>query len=353
VTTPHPAAYIGDLLGRQNGSGESSRRSGDADQTASDADQTASDADQTASDADAMDAASDRRASELDQAIADRQLRAAGGMAELEAYEAARHAREVGAISRRATQTSRAETARARLETAAGRDAIAARRDAIAARRDADTAMFEQSIVSSGAPLAEQLEKIRARSAADRARAAADRERAALDRASAAHDRAAAARDRAVLEAALDSAHLDDLTGAFRREAGQLALRHEIERAQRADGRFMVAFIDVDGLKRVNDEWGHAAGDKVLTDLVAVVRSRLRPYDPIVRYGGDEFVCGLGGVGAHEVEARFDAIRQQMRDRAGVGVSVGLALLGHGDTLEELIARADTALLIAKNRRDE
>ena len=91
-----------------------------------------------------------------------------------------------------------------------------------------------------------QLDELAARAAADRARAAADRERAAKDRAE-------ASRERARLEAELRSAHLDELTGAYRREMGQLALSHEIDRARRSDGRFVVAFVDVDRLKDVND----------------------------------------------------------------------------------------------------
>ena len=99
--------------------------------------------------------------------------------------------------------------------------------------------------------------------------------------------------DRARLEAELQRAHLDGLTGAFRREMGRLALRNEIDRARRADGKFVIAYIDVDGLKGVNDRNGHAAGDRVLRMLVATMRANLRSYDPIVRFGGDEFVCGI------------------------------------------------------------
>ncbi len=65
----------------------------------------------------------------------------------------------------------------------------------------------------------------------------------------AAQDRANAALERARLEAALDHAHLDDLTGAFRREMGMLALTHEIDHARLGDGRFVIAFVDVDGMK--------------------------------------------------------------------------------------------------------
>jgi diguanylate cyclase (GGDEF)-like protein len=155
------------------------------------------------------------------------------------------------------------------------------------------------------------------------------------------------------LEAELQSAHLDDLTGAFRREMGRLALNHELDRAQRADGRFIIAFVDVDGLKTVNDRDGHAAGDHVLKTLVWTMRSNLRSFDPIVRYGGDEFVCGLGGVDHDVVARRFDVIDRSVEHDVGVGISVGLAAVSADETLDQLTARADADLLTAKKRRGE
>jgi len=132
---------------------------------------------------------------------------------------------------------------------------------------------------------------------------------------------------------------------------GMLLLTNEIERARRGDGRFVVAFVDVDGLKRVNDRDGHTAGDHVLQVLAARLRSNLRPFDPIVRYGGDEFVCGLSGVDPEGVERRFDAIDEELQDAVGVGITVGLAALLPNDTLNTLISRADAALLDGKKAR--
>ena len=134
--------------------------------------------------------------------------------------------------------------------------------------------------------LIRQLDELSAAAAAARARAAADRQRAAEDRAN-------AARERTRLESELRLAHLDHLTGTYHREMGQMALSQEIDRARRADGRFVVAFVDVDGLKAINDHEGHAAGDRVLQLVARAIRTNLRSFDPIIRYGGDEFVCGL------------------------------------------------------------
>ncbi len=132
---------------------------------------------------------------------------------------------------------------------------------------------------------------------------------------------------------------------------GNLTLQHEIERARRGDGSFVIAFVDVDGMKQVNDRDGHAAGDQVLKTLVWTMRARLRPFDPIVRYGGDEFVAGLGGACLQEAEERFDLVCAEMCDEVGVGITVGLAELEPDDTLERLTNRADASLVEAKARR--
>lgn len=186
----------------------------------------------------------------------------------------------------------------------------------------------------------------RRRATLDREEAEADRARAASDREHAAHDRDHAAMDRRAARAELERAHTDDLTGAYRRGAGEDALRHEMARARRAGEGLVIAYVDVDGLKETNDRDGHAAGDARLRDLVSAMRSKLRSYEPVVRYGGDEFVCSIAGVDLAAVRGRFaeiDAVLQQ-RDHPG-SMSVGLATMRSGDTLEQLIGRADAALV--------
>ena len=317
----------------------------DEDQTASDQDQTGSDQDQVSAELDAASAASDQRAADEDQASADR--RRAGVDADagaLTTYEATRLARKTTTAGRLAAQAGRTGTAHLRIGTAAGRDATATKRDDTARRRDRRAEAIERAIAASDAPLAEKLEQLRARAAVDRAKAAEDR-------ADAAGERADAARERAHLEAELHGAHLGDLVGAYRRETGRLALKLEIDRARRADGRFVLASVDVDGLKFVNDRDGHAAGDHVLQALVRIMASKLRSYDPIVRYGGDEFLCGLSGSRLGEGERRFAEIDALLQGEVGVGISVGLAELAADETLDGLTARADAGLLDAKTRR--
>ena len=261
--------------------------------------------------------------------------KAAKRLAALEARERRVDARERAAAERIAVAEARERAAEARERVLNDRDAIANERDRRAAERDA---------ISN-----------------DRDKRAGDRETAIVMRVSPQVMRSAAgpadddaedpALERARLEAQLQRAHLDGLTGAYRREVGRLALRNEIERARRSDGRFVMAFVDVDGLKGVNDREGHAAGDRVLRTLAATMRANLRSYDPIVRYNNDEFVCGVATIDPSEVQHRISVIDQSLRHATGVGITAGLASMSGNESLEELTERADAALLEAKRSR--
>jgi diguanylate cyclase (GGDEF)-like protein len=186
--------------------------------------------------------------------------------------------------------------------------------------------------------------------AGERVRASSDREAAGGDRGLAAQDRATLLREIGRLERELERAQLDDLTEAYRRGIGERLLSIEMDRARRSTGKFVLAFVDVDGLKRVNDRDGHDAGDRVLQTVVATMRSGLRSYDPLVRYGGDEFLCGLCDADLASARRRFRGIARALARRS-VWVSVGLAALNDGDTCAELIERADAALRRIKSRR--
>ncbi|MFA5787103.1 MAG: GGDEF domain-containing protein, partial [Actinomycetota bacterium] len=167
----------------------------------------------------------------------------------------------------------------------------------------------------------------------------------ATDRADAATDRADAATD-------LASASLDELTGAHRRGAGLVELEREIARSRRSGEPLVVAYVDVDGLKTVNDTDGHATGDRLLCELVRVLRDQLRQYDLIVRVGGDEFLCALPGHTVPVVSERFAAISAELMTLPErMSISVGLAQLEGNETMEDLVARADAALLHERAQR--
>jgi diguanylate cyclase (GGDEF)-like protein len=322
---------------------DADQTSADTDQSLADLDQSLADADQSGSASDQASADSDQRASDRDQVTADRDHAAESDLTGVHqrAYEKSREERESAAVERLGNRLNRSRAAHDRDLDATDRDRNADIRDEVGHARDLDAPDLTPAAIEAQQALVKELEELRVQAGADRARAAADRARAAADRANAALER-----DR--LEAALRSAHLDELTGAYRREMGRMALSHEIDRARRSDGRFVVAFVDVDRLKLVNDRDGHAAGDRVLQSVVRAIRSRLRSFDPIIRYGGDEFVCGLGGTDLEEAKRRFKLIGEAIKADAGVGISVGLAALALGDSADQLTERADATMLEIK-----
>jgi diguanylate cyclase (GGDEF)-like protein len=149
-----------------------------------------------------------------------------------------------------------------------------------------------------------------------------------------------------------EEAAVDELTGVYRRGHGMMILTREVRRAFRSpDERLIVAFIDVDGLKRFNDTSGHAEGDRLLKDLTEAMTQRLRAHDIVFRYGGDEFVCILPGANLDGATPVFEAMAESFgEDSAERSFSVGLAELREGDTPENLVARADTALYEARSK---
>lgn len=115
-----------------------------------------------------------------------------------------------------------------------------------------------------------------------------------------------------------------------------------VDRAHRVDEPLIIAFIDVDHLKRVNDAQGHASGDRLLREVGSALRQGLRSYDMVVRYGGDEFVCALQDCVLAEAERRFSEIGEVLAGAvAGASLSMGLAELRGGESLGAVIDRAD------------
>jgi diguanylate cyclase (GGDEF)-like protein len=192
----------------------------------------------------------------------------------------------------------------------------------------------------------------RERLAALRARAATQREMAARDREHAAEDRRQAALDRKAAAEELARQGIDHLTGTMRRQAGVAAMQREVDRTARTHDRLVAAFIDVDGLKAVNDDKGHAAGDELLQAVARCVKEQLRSYDLIARYGGDEFVCTISGYEIDGVRERFEVINEQLSlVLPGATISVGLAEREPDEPLKHLIDRADAVLRSSKKSR--
>ena len=128
------------------------------------------------------------------------------------------------------------------------------------------------------------------------------------------------------------------------RGAGLIALEREADRSHRSGVGFAVAFVDLDGLKQVNDLHGHAAGDAALRTVGDMLTSGLRPYDIALRYGGDEFVCVLSGSSVAEAYARLRQLQRALSSPPlGIEVTFGAVAWRRGEDTDSLLARADAA----------
>lgn len=189
----------------------------------------------------------------------------------------------------------------------------------------------------------------RAHAASDRQAASSSRLRGARDRTQALDDRHAASGDRDVAAIDRDVSSIDELTGTYRRGPGLVELERELSRAKRTKHPFVLAFIDVDGLKATNDSFGHAAGDELLLRVVQAIRDQLRSYDLIVRFGGDEFVCSILDLDLVTATKRFEQAHAALTK--GASFTVGLAELRADESLSDLIARADEKLYAVRSLR--
>ncbi len=146
------------------------------------------------------------------------------------------------------------------------------------------------------------------------------------------------------------TAHQDGLTGLANRSGLELLSARAMLGAQRNGHDVGVLFIDIDGFKAVNDLQGHQAGDDLLCTVARRLDEDFRGADVVARIGGDEFVVLLSGANlqADELAGRC---RHAPRDAAR-GASVGCAVAGGAaEPLDQLLARADTAMYADKRSR--
>jgi GGDEF domain-containing protein len=318
---------------------EADQSASDKDQTASDADQTASDADQTMADRDQAASEADQRISDRDQDLADRELEAApADLTLLHAHERAKAGRGEGTMARMATAAVRAQVAAERHDQAWRRDEMARHRDEVAEDRDRQAEEIDESAermageLGADSPAAKVAAVARASAAAARAHAAEDRERAARDRED-------AARDRELLMAEIERSHMDESSGAYGRQIGEVLLRHEIERAQGTGAPLVLGVVTIEETAQAED--GGAASDALVRDLFFALQAKIRPYDPIVRWDDSEFACALGAVNEEEASRSLgEACCKVAEGHLGMVASIGAAVLGEDDTLDSLIERA-------------
>jgi diguanylate cyclase (GGDEF)-like protein len=141
-------------------------------------------------------------------------------------------------------------------------------------------------------------------------------------------------------------ADTDELTGLPNRRAWNRELEVAISTAQRRQSSLCVALIDVDRFKKLNDERGHQAGDRLLKAASAAWRSALRPADVLARPGGDEFALVLPDCDIHRAGVVLGRLRSATP--SGSTVSIGVAEWDGAESSEHLIQRVDEALYAAK-----
>ena len=149
----------------------------------------------------------------------------------------------------------------------------------------------------------------------------------------------------------------DELTGTLNRRSLVAALERERSRAERSGAPFSIAMIDLDHFKRVNDTYGHAAGDEVLCGIAASVRDTMRATDVFGRYGGEEFLMILVGASLALALEAMERIRAAVAAKnwsstapdLSVTLSAGIASFRKGESIEQLLHRADLALYQAKD----
>jgi len=152
-------------------------------------------------------------------------------------------------------------------------------------------------------------------------------------------------------------AHQDALTEIWNRRYAEERLAEEMLRANEEDGyRFSLVVADVDDLKRINDQNGHAAGDLALRWMARFLSGALRTDDVCCRFGGDEFLLILPGTGAEDCREFIKRLRLEWRHESrahdhAVPMSLGAASYPtHGATVEALCAIADASMYVDKRR---
>ncbi|MCW2566124.1 MAG: diguanylate cyclase [Mycobacterium sp.] len=145
----------------------------------------------------------------------------------------------------------------------------------------------------------------------------------------------------------------DELTGLKNRRGLLLAGEPLLELSRREGRPATVLYVDVDGLKQVNDAHGHAAGDRLIATTGTALLSVVRSTDVVGRLGGDEFAVLLSGTAAEPVESLLGRLRHRLAEE-GISASVGVARAGPSSpypSLEQLLAAADQAMYRVKQNR--
>jgi len=202
------------------------------------------------------------------------------------------------------------------------------------------------------------LEEVVSRRTAELQHAKEQLERDIGARKAAEQDLAQKARELALANAQLENLSLlDDLTGLYNRKGFLALANHRVKLARRNNEPFAVAFVDLDGLKQINDTFGHHAGNQALVDTANVLRESFRESDVSARLGGDEFAVFIAEADDQKIRSRILHKLAAHNHAAGreyvLSFSVGI-VASHSDPeleIEDLLAKADA--LMYQQKRDK
>ncbi|WP_457559970.1 GGDEF domain-containing protein [Caminibacter sp.] len=163
------------------------------------------------------------------------------------------------------------------------------------------------------------------------------------------------------LQKAYEELHMDPLTKVYNRKALEKDLKEVLEKGKEKDLDLVLAIVDIDDFKSINDKFGHLVGDFVLIKLTQIMKNLLRKSDKIYRFGGDEFIIVFNRSTLLNAQKSIERIVSKISKTAlkykdnliKITISVGIAQHQKGDTLDSLIKKADEALYeVKKNNKN-
>ncbi len=146
----------------------------------------------------------------------------------------------------------------------------------------------------------------------------------------------------------------DSLTDLFNRHTLNRKIGQELNKAERYGYSVCVAMVDIDFFKKINDDYGHLTGDKVLAESAYLIKKLFRGYDLIFRYGGEEFLIFLPNIQIDEASRKVEQLRYSCEyfsfsEQIQITFSIGYVVTNQVSSVEDLIKKADDALYIAKH----
>ncbi len=148
----------------------------------------------------------------------------------------------------------------------------------------------------------------------------------------------------------IEESTTDPLTGLYNRRKFDLRAKEEVMRAERYSEIFAVIFFDLDGLKNVNDRYGHYAGDEQICRFAALMKKNLRGADCSFRIGGDEFIVLLPHTDARGAYKVAHRIRRDFSSEE-IGTSFGISVFRRGGDINDMIREADQRMYKDKQQK--